>query len=222
MACSRRFSVAALLVAVVLFPRAGRAEFFTDFYFGAAITQSTSVHVSDESFPTAGFTERTDIDPSFSLGMRFGWWVDPAPWLGFAFDFSYFEAEGGPIDDNFIYPMSFLFMFRLPLARSAQFPYGRFQPYAAVGPALFFSECEVDVEPQISDEISDSGDDFGLDVRAGFAWLFIPNIAVFFEYRFTYFRQEIDEEFFGVFDTEISSAQSLSTHHLLLGLSFRF
>jgi hypothetical protein len=207
---------------MVVLPRAGRAEFFSDFYFGAALTQNTSVHVVDETtFPETSITESTDIDPAFSFGARFGWWVDPAPWFGFAFDFSYYQAEGGPIEENYIYPFSFLFMFRLPLSRSPEFPYGRFQPYAAVGPAVFFSDAEVDLEPPASDEVSESAADLGLDVRAGFAWLMVPTVALLFEYRFTYFRQDIEDDFESI-DAEISSAQSLSTHHLLLGFSFRF
>jgi hypothetical protein len=222
MTLPRRLLLAALAAAAILLPRPARSEFFSDFYFGAAFTHDTSVHTVDETtFPETSVTEETDIDPSFSFGARFGYWVDPAPWFGFAFDFSYFQAEGGPIDENYIYPFSFLFMFRAPISRSPEFPYGRFQPYAAVGPAVFFSDAEVDLSPPQSGEVSESAADIGLDARAGFAWLFVPNIAMFIEYRFTYFRQDIEDDI-DFINAELTSAQSLSSHHLLVGFSFRF
>ena len=205
-------------------PAAARAEFFADFYAGAAFTHPTSVRVVDEStFPSTIVEEDTSIDPSFTFGGRFGYWIDPAPWFGFAFDMSFFQAEGDPIEENFIYPFSFLFMVRLPIDRSPEFPYGRFQPYAGVGPGIFMSDGEIDLRPAVFQEIDEPGADLGLDARLGFAWLFQRHAAIFIEYRFTYFRQHLFEEedfLFGELDTD--SGASFSTHHALIGFSFRY
>jgi hypothetical protein len=213
-----------LCLLAACWPAAARAEFFSDFYAGAAFTQPTSVRVVDESsFPATIVRDDTSIDTSISIGARFGYYLDTAPWFGFAFDMSFFEAEGGPIEENLVFPFSFLFMVRLPIDRSPEFPYGRFQPYGAVGPSFFMTEGEIDLRPAVFQEIDEPGVDLGIDARLGFAWLFHRNAAVFLEYRFTYFRQHLfeEEEFlFGEIDTD--SGASFSTHHALIGFSFRY
>src|SRR5262245_61167242 len=110
----QRNPIILLGVLAAAIPGAARAEFFADFYAGAAFAQPTTVRVVDETtFPSTIVREDTHIDTSVSLGGRFGYWLDQAPWFGFAFDMSFFQAEGDPIEENFIYPFSFLFMLRL-------------------------------------------------------------------------------------------------------------
>src|SRR5919106_1131736 len=51
-----------------------------------------------------------------------------------------------------------------------------------LGPALFISDVEVDLQPESG---SDTSLDIGLDARAGLGWRFDRNIGIFVEYRFT-------------------------------------
>lgn len=222
-----RFRSLALLTVLIAGPASSaHAEFFFDFSIGAAFTQPTEVEVRDERFsPDLVVTEDTNFDPSISLGLRFGNWIDPVPWLGFGFDFSYFRADGGPFDWNDVYPLTPLIMFRLPLLQAPHFPYGQVQPYAAVGPGFFVSEARVDLRPEVSERLSDSTLDVGLDARAGIAILFHPNVGFFAEYRFTYFEQRLedfDDEFDSFDDIDVTSKTTFITHHVLIGITLRF
>ena len=199
-----------------------RAEFNFDFSIGSAFTHDTTVRAEDEVNGTR-VNDETSIDPSFALGGRLAYWIDPFPWIGLGMDFSYFRAEGGPIVQNDVYPFSFLVMGRATLFPSRRFPYGELQPYAAVGPSAVFTDAVIDLRPDVTDRVTDSTTDLGLDARAGLAWEFVPHFALFFEYRFLYFRQRLDngDDFF-FDDTTATSRTTFATHFAMVGISFRF
>jgi hypothetical protein len=222
---SLRVLTLAGLLAIACARSSLRAEMFFDLSLGASFTQGTEVKVKDTTtFPELSAKDDVTFDPSISAGFRIGGWIDPAPFLGFAFDFSFFQAEGGPIEQNNIFPLSFLVMFRGSLLQSQRHPYGRLQPYAAIGPSTVISDSVVDLRPAVNQRVSTSAADIGLDVRAGLAFEVAPHIAVFAEYRFLYFEQHLDETTdFGWFTTLDSSARATYlTHHVLIGVSFRF
>jgi len=60
-----------------------RAEWSTDFYLGAAITDGSEVKV-DSYFPRESASERTSYDASFTFGGRIGYWMDVFHYLGLA------------------------------------------------------------------------------------------------------------------------------------------
>lgn len=222
---SSRTLASVACLGVIVLPAALRAELFFDLELGAAFTHGAEVKVTDTTtFPETVAREDASFDPSLSLGFRLGGWLDPAPFLGFAVDFSFFQAEGGPVERNNIFPLSFLVMFRGSLLQSPEHPHGRLQPYAAVGPSLFFSDTQVDLRPAVSQRVNTSATNVGLDVRAGIALEVAPQIAIFAEYRFTYFEQHLDETTdLGFFSTlDATSRTTYLTHHALIGVSFRF
>lgn len=214
-----------VLAALVAAPAAVRAEFFADFQIGVAYSQRSDVDVDDYTFlPSVNVSTDVDFDPSVSLGIRIGSWGPYVPWLGFALDFSFFMAEGGVIEENYLFPLSALIMFRAPLARKEGFPGGRIQPYFGIGPACVFSDGEVDLRPAYPTRISATGADIGLDARLGCAFAIARHFAMYVEYRFLWFEQTIEEEYF-LFPAGYASAKAeteLITHHLLVGFSSRF
>jgi opacity protein-like surface antigen len=211
-------------VLLALTPGVVHAEGFADFYFGAALTHETTVRFEDETtFPATFSREDADIDPSFDLGLRFGYYIDPFPYVGFAFDTSWFTAEGDAVRDNDVVPFSFLFMLRATIDTSPEFPYGRFQPYAGVGPSIVFYDVEYSSRSFGLPPIHDSDATIGLDTRAGFTFLVHRNFGLFIEYRYTYFRayaDNDDEDFF--FGSPFEAAASFNTHHFYGGFTFRF
>jgi len=98
-----------------------------------------------------------------------------------------------------------------------EFPKGRLQPYAAMGPGIFVSSVSGTFGP-ISN-VSDSSVNIGFDFRAGVAYRLTELFTVFAEYRFTHVKPEFS--FPSVGGTATSSA-SFNTHHVLTGLGFRF
>jgi hypothetical protein len=119
-----------------------RAEWFTDLYLGAAITDDSEVKV-DRYFPRQSASERTSYDTSFTFGGRIGYWLDVFHYLGFAADLSYFEADSEKVDFSII-PHSILFMLRWPLLISDDYPHGKIQPYLGGGPK-FRKKCPIGV-----------------------------------------------------------------------------
>ena len=225
----------ALLVAVALLgtlasaPTLASAEWFVDFYAGAASTADADVSASDRfcsgffCSPASTASREVQFDSSFTVGGRVGHWFEPIPWLGVAFDVSYFQANGEDVEITVV-PLSLLLMLRWPLLATPDFPRGRLQPYIGIGPGAFITDVSVDFRPTLPNALSITDVEAGFDARAGLAWQFHRRFAVFGEYRFTYVDAEVTEgppELFGS-GSESRVQTTLETHHFLVGVSVRF
>ena len=202
-----------------------RAEGFADLYLGAAITDGSEVKV-ESYFPSESASEKTSCDSSFAFGGRLGYWPDLFPYLGLAWDLSYFQADSEKVDFSIV-PLSLLFMFRLPLLTSAEYPHGKIQPYLGGGPSVIYYDMTVDFRPAVSERVSDWGFENGWDFRAGLLWQFHRNFGIFGEYRYTHYKinyKDETEEWILGFEprTRLKVNTTLDTHHFLTGISFRF
>jgi Outer membrane protein beta-barrel domain len=207
------------------------AEGFVDLYLGAGFPQNDHLHLSADN-PAAGVPAKRNakfyVTPS--AGVRGGYWFEgPARFVGLALDLSYyryFQDTSRAAFDFIVLPMTPLLMARLPLGeRNESFPGGRFQPYAAIGPALNLSFAYGDLS-ELNTGIDDFGDasfDVGLDARGGLAVQISRRIALFTEYRFTYLKPNYhDEVGFPGPNVDVDVDATLATHHLVFGVSFRF
>jgi opacity protein-like surface antigen len=214
---------------LLIFPTVTWAEWFLDVYGGEASTQDASVTAEITSYgllmatTTKSHTEKVDFDTSFTVGGRLGYWFEKLPWLGFSLDLSYFKAEGEKAEFDVI-PLSLLLMLRYPLLKGENFPKGKLQPYAGVGPSYFFTDSRVNFRPALQDSVSGSSGEIGLDVRAGLAWQFHKHWAIFGEYRHTDVKIDFtQEDFLPLFSgTDESMKTHLNTNHFALGISYRF
>ena len=222
-------TVGGTLLVLVLSASPASAEFFFDFSIGAAFAQRSRVEVEDDdAFFDLGSSDTESFDPSVAFGFRFGGYIDPLPFLGFAGDFSFLQAEGGALEQNDLYPFSFLVLFRAPLARSQYFPYGRFQPYFGIGPSVIAAYAKVETDPDFDEDVHLSSADVGLDVRAGFGVEVVPHIVVFAEYRLLFFEQRLNDEHhhhhsdFDDFESNVHADTTFVIHSALIGVSLRF
>jgi outer membrane protein with beta-barrel domain len=219
----------------LLGPSRVSGEPFLDLYGGVAETESASVTAQRRDcsgdfvfgFSCSPWTKaarRVDFDTAATFGGRAGYWFERAPWVGVAGDLSFFEAKGR--DARFtIVPLSFLLMLRLPLLTTEDIPKGRLQPYVGVGPSVFHQDASVDFRPQVGKKVEIGSTAVGLDARVGLAWQVHRRVALFTEYRFTYLPISTDDESetFGIVSPAIERLDAtLNTHHLLVGVSFRF
>ncbi len=218
------------LAAVILLPTSlllvvmsASAEWLANFDLGGAFTSDADVTIHD---PVGSLMGMGRFSTSFTLGGRLGHYFEDLPWLGFAFDVSYFSPNAqltlGPLTldriDLTVVPLSFLAMFRHPILPSELVPRGQLEPFFAVGPSLMISDIAVPLSPgQLS--IHDTVLNLGLDARAGLGWRFDQHVGLFAEYRFTFVRPEFEEVLAG---TREVVRTTLQTHHLLVGVSFRF
>lgn len=198
-----------VVLGVLAFGSPASAEWFADGYIGAALTSKDEV-----TFTTFGRERTQDVDYKSSpvFGVRFGRWFDGLPWLGVAVDASYFRANA----DLQVFPLSALLMLRYGFLRDGDFKEGRLQPYAGIGGGIFISNLDGSIG---FIDGSDTSVDPGLDVRAGLAWRVETSWAAFLEYRFTHVSPTYTIEPFG---GPTSGHTTLNTHHLVLGLSYRF
>lgn len=167
----RVVSLARLIFVLVLLATAARAEGFVDLRVGGSFTEDGDVELSAAG---ASIEFERSYEDSLTGGVRGGYWFDSLPWFGLAGDVSYFgpdDDQSGPEFD--VIPISPLLMLRAPLAPSDEFPHGRVQPFAGIGPGIFVSL--VDFGPGEEDE----GVNVGLDVHAGLRFLITPNVAIF-------------------------------------------
>ena len=192
--------------------------------------------VSDVPFSGGPVTTSADLKANakfkdtFTVGGRVAYWTQIIPWLGLAFDGSYFDAETKNSNiDIPVYGFSLLMMMRYPLLVNEQFPQGRLQPYLGFGPEFAFSKSTVEFEENgVKTKIKDNINGFGVDARAGMLWLLHRHWGLFTEYRFTYLDMT------GGTPTDFSRSDEagtinfenldvkLTTHHFLAGVSFRF
>ncbi|OLD32518.1 MAG: hypothetical protein AUI49_02855 [Candidatus Rokubacteria bacterium 13_1_40CM_2_68_13] len=206
----RRWSIPlAVVLAVLALAPAASAEWFADAYLGPAVTSSSTL-----TFTTFGEERKEKLGGRSSalFGLRFGRWLDDVPWFGLAVDGSYFR----PATDVQTVPLSVLAMARYGFLKDDEFKNGRLQPYVGLGPGLFISNVSGSIGFQ---EASDTSADIGLDARVGVAFMIETNWAGFLEYRYTRVSPTFDVKVFG---GTAPADTTFSTHHVILGLSYRF
>jgi hypothetical protein len=200
-----------VLLALLILAPAASAEWFADAYIGAAVTSASTL-----SFTVFEREQEQDLKGRSSpvFGLRGGRWFDgqDLPWLGVALDLSYFR----PAPDVQTIPLTLLIMARYGLLKDQEFPHGRLQPYVGVGGGVFVSNLSGSVGFQEGD---DTSTDMGLDTRAGVSYLIDSNWALFTEYRFTHVNPSWKVKVFG---GETSADTTFNTHHVILGVSYRF
>ena len=172
------------------------------------------------AFGAWDFTPSGAIDPAFQGGLKVGTWFvkegvlgynypDWMKYLGFYLDFSYhrldYRRQTGtwanvgalPFNDNFFsegYAATLAFMFaaRYGFLPDSEVPFGRLQPYLAVGPAILFSGQRpsfYQVSPAAAWALkgpSQSSTDICLAVEAGIRYMALKNVSVEVSYKFRY------------------------------------
>ncbi len=176
-------------------PASVRAEVFLDLYGGLATTGNAEVKGEEKFRPSPGggptttqkFREDANFKNSFTVGGRVGYWSERFPWVGVAFDASYFKAEAKNANiDIPVVGLSGLLMMRYPLFTNEQFPSGQLQPYLGIGPELAFTKISAEFKDNGSKKIEKRTTGVGIDIRTGLFWQFPQHWGVFTEYRFTH------------------------------------
>jgi len=217
-----------VVCSLLVFPTLAWAEGFLDFYGGRAMSKDEEVEASISSsgfVTTESHAQRIDFDPSFTFGGRVGYWFEKLPYVGLSFDVSYIRADDKDVKIRVV-PISLLVMLRWPLFKSEKFPHGRIQPYAAIGPSLYYAHARADFRPDLSEKVSGDDSRVTVDMRAGLSWQFHKHWAIFGEYRYTDIKIDFtnthSDFLFGFVTGEESMKTKLKTNHALVGISYRF
>jgi hypothetical protein len=209
-----------LVVAALLFiPQGAKAEMYVEAYLGGvqAANAATSFNAAANFNPNPdifNFYTQGKYDPAIVGGLKFGTWFvkqgflgyDYADWmkyLGFYVDFSFHRLDmrkqpaqaGGEAfitSEGTVTTLAFMFAARYGFFPDSEVPFGRLQPYVAVGPAVQFSTMEPKILFGYSSLAikpgSASSVDVALAVDAGFRWMALKNVSIdiFYKMRFSY------------------------------------
>jgi hypothetical protein len=227
-AIGRVVVLAAMLGVVVVRPMPAGAEWFADVYAGGSATSNSEVKLSHDVR-----LKEVEFDNGLTYGGRFGTFFNAVPWLGLTFDAMSFHAnidkqraqvkdtgavvQLAPLDLS-VSLISLDIVLRLPLLATPEIPNGRLTPYILGGPAAFIARAD-DGGNFIRRYQDDTDVTFGYNAGAGIGWQFSKSIGVFTEYRFTHGKPEFE---FDNFDDRVKVKSTVDSHHILVGLSFKF
>jgi opacity protein-like surface antigen len=207
------------------------AEGFLDLYAGVAVSSESHLRAKIEGAPNV--YKDIDLTNDPSAGLRGGYWFNGiVKWLGLGMDLSYYrarDASGHALVRLHTTSLTPTLMLRLPLLTSEPYPNGRLQPYVAGGPAFALTYAQFKtslVTGNSNDDVNDFSTDVGADARGGLAFHVSKRVALFAEYRFTWLKPDIHENFLGIdlvpeLD-DLDADVALRRHHVLAGVSFRF
>ena len=193
-----------------------KETWFVDLYAGGVVPEDGSVNGEASPFGVSiRDSAKADYDNTYVVGGKVGFWCPSNHWIGLALDVSYFELEAEGTETK-VLPVSALVILR--------YPGDRLQPYMGIGGGVFFTDTKVDIQLSGQNKnFSDTAADFGLDTRAGLAWRFARGLAIFGEYRFTYFEADYSDKInSGGMESDVNIEIDTKVHYFLIGFSYRF
>jgi len=207
----------AVTLLVVLTASPVLAEAFMEGYVGFSYPERTRVQVRSNAF----VDRDASFGTSFAYGVRAGYWLSRVPWLGFAGDLSSVHAKGEKVAVD-LTPLSLLVMLRAPLLASEEIPQGEIQPYVGIGPSFSqYTYIYANFEPAARSVSDWTMMDRGFIVPAGVTVQVNKHLAVFTEYRYTYYDIHY-EEALHIGPNPDKFDANLASHNLLYGLSWHF
>jgi hypothetical protein len=231
-----RLTALLLCPTVVLLAAPAGAEFTLDFYGGPSWTESADLRATgrdDTGFSIDATIFDIKTNTGVTFGFRPGYWFEFARFLGLGMDLFFFAVPipsqtttaTGTLDSELFdeditvtagrarvpsvtlpgLAFSPEIKLRLPLLTSKAFPKGLIQPYVALGPAWAFTVEDDDLELVIGGKIG-----------AGVSVSLIRFLALFAEYRYTFFPN------FQFTHRNVDYEADINTHNLVFGVSLRF
>ena len=243
----RASALAALAGLLLLSPGPAGAEPYGGLFVGVAFTRDTDV--DQKVFGTATF-EDIGFDTSIVFGGKAGYFFE-TPVLGgntgLELEVYHFRPDIGTQTvgvsanglsgtttfrhaDLHVTAIGLNGLYRFPLARSAEFPQGRFHPYAGVGLGAFIARFETRTTAlDVPTDFGDTDVRVGAQALAGARFFLMPHVALFGEYRFVH---TADFTFAPISDVgtrggaptlELTRLQfGLTTHMLQVGIAYHW
>jgi opacity protein-like surface antigen len=197
--CYAVLGVVLLTVTLLALPGPAKAETYMEAYLGgvgAADFYSSQSHLNLGVSPAVigGLKLGTWFVPNGFLGYQYPDWMK---YLGFYTDFSFQRLDVpqqllGSVDirsEGTVATWAFMFAARYGFCPDSEVPFGRLQPYVAVGPAVMFSTREARIStargPQLG-QGSASSVNVALAAEVGLRYMCLKNVSLdaSFKYRF--------------------------------------
>jgi opacity protein-like surface antigen len=193
------FGVVLLTVTLLALPGPAKAEIYMEAYLGGA--GASNFHSSESNLSVSA-------SPAVIAGLKLGTWFVPTGFLGYQYpdwmkyfgfytDFSFqrlnvAQQRFGPVDissEGTVATWAFMFAARYGFLPDSEVPFGRLQPYVAVGPAVMFSTRDATESTPGGPGLgqgSASSVDVAPAVEAGLRYMCLKNVSLdaTFKYRF--------------------------------------
>jgi opacity protein-like surface antigen len=214
----------ALALALVMLPAAAQAKMWVGAQLGANFVASTDVTVTG-----VGTFSNATVEPSVIAGLTIGYdfvregflgynYPDWMKYFSFATDFTFnrldfrqqFRPPLGvfPLSEGTQAVWSFLFMFKYGFLPDSDVPFGRLQPYIAVGPGIAFSTLSP------APVGSSDSTDIVLVTEAGLRYMALKNVSLDAAFRYRYSSPSYSFTGFNVeFDANQFSALFRVSYH---------
>ena len=219
----------------------GGISLLSDAKWKTNVVLSDSPEIDDDGFV---FVKRrrarlgTDIDDSAMFGGKIGYWFDFFPFIGAELDIYGFKPDirvhskklpGSSLVgdlvveetkfDVLVVSIGLNIMGRYPFLKGPNFPRGRIQPYIGIGPALFITSIDDQTENE-DDNLGETTLTFGgLQALLGGKFFILKKLAVFAEYKYTYFTSDLG----GVSENRsLNGTLDINAHHLYAGIAYHF
>jgi opacity protein-like surface antigen len=233
-------------------PSLATAEPYLAAYVGGAFTETKDLHTRlDLSGVTILDGDARDLkfDKSVVVGGKVGYFFEPSLLganIGLEAEAFHFQPDVRQQNSRFVgslggFPADQLIrvqhadievtgaalnlLLRVPLAVGADFPHGRFQPYAGVGLAMLIATLSTTTTPfDVNKSISDTDVQPALQVIGGVRASLSPHVFMFLEYKFLQsrtftfdFRESGTFSGFPAVETARDRAD-LTSHHVSVGV----
>lgn len=214
------------------------AEWYVGGYAGVAIPTDKDVDIQASAFglAAADTLKDVDLDTSAVFGGKVGHFFEGLPSFGLELEVYHFRPDadqqtvqttlfpGGTqiaAADIAVTTIGLNALYRLQLAKSPDFPQGRFHPYLGAGLGIFIANLKTTV---VTARDSDTDVALGVQVPVGLKYFLIPNLSLFGEYKFIHtgdFKFELSETVLGV-PVQGTIEANLTAHLIYGGIAWHF
>jgi opacity protein-like surface antigen len=203
-----------LAAALLTLPGPAQAEMYLEGYIGANTASSFDKDVTFNINGINAGTASLPGGPNAAVigGLKLGTWFVPTGFLGYSYpdwmkyfgfylDFSYhrLDARQQAFDGGFdfksegtVATLAFMFAARYGFFPDSEVPFGRLQPYVAVGPAIMFSTQRptISVPGGMGFKFFTPGSadstDIALAVDTGLRYMCLKNVSVDLSFKYRY------------------------------------
>lgn len=232
--------LAVVLAMAFLCAGVASAEMYLEGYIGGAFSSNLNVEVNAIGSHSKSLT----TTPSVIGGMKLGTWFvkegtlgynypDWMRYFGFYTDFSYQRLDirgqtvatfGPPVgaiqirSEGMVATLAFMFAGRYGFLQDSEVPFGRLQPYIAVGPAIMFSSR--DAKAGGLGFGSTGSTNIGLEAEGGIRYMALQNVSIDVSFKYRYANPSFD--FNNVAGSPIDFKPTYNLFSGQLGVAYHF
>jgi len=214
------------LVGSMSFPDPATSESYIAGQFGVTLaSELTDGNLTSHGLSGLQVSDQ-DLKSSLMGGIKLGHYFTKARWLGIETELFYttphikqgtltFSGPGGSVSGEFL-GLHHRMLTWAPVNIVIRYPYYRLQPYAAIGPGLFFGRIK-----DSQSGLSQSGTTIGLNTQVGLKYFVTRKWVIFTEWKYNLARMGYTSQDDNP-DAPIGFRATYSVHMVAFGIGYHF